>query len=458
MPEITALDYVLLPFYLWLIFKGAFYFRNKYYPEGHECRPYFIPGLAAKVAGAIFIGMIYNYYYGGGDTFNYFFHSQIINSTFTEDPAAWLRLITHNADETNLIDAQAVSEMYWYDDAGTYTTSCLGAFFGMFCLTKYLVINAMTATLSFVGMWLFFITYVLQYKHLTKYIAIAVLFMPSTVVWGSGLFKDSFCMFAIGCLVYCMYMLLEIRTFKIWLLLLALLSIILLVLVKAYILVVLFPALIIKVVLVYKQKLHQCPERRFAFYMYLALLAVCSIITLKRAAGFLTTFSAENVIETVVKQKEYLLRISIQTDGAAYDLGDFDPTPAGFAKKIGPAINVVLFRPYLWESRSVMQIFNAFESAAVLLLTLYLLFTRNIIRTLKAIYKSPDLIMCLFFTLIFAFFVGISSYNFGTLSRYKIPCTPFYMLFLIILLFKDRKDEDGAITQGDITKENIAMD
>ncbi|HRA12632.1 MAG TPA: hypothetical protein PKX31_13225, partial [Chitinophagaceae bacterium] len=46
---------------------------------------------------------------------------------------------------------------------------------------------------------------------------------------------------------------------------------------------------------------------------------------------------------------------------------------------------------------------------------------------------------CLVFTLIFAFAVGISSYNFGTLSRYKIPCLPFYAVALIVIFYKNKR-------------------
>ena len=48
--------------------------------------------------------------------------------------------------------------------------------------------------------------------------------------------------------------------------------------------------------------------------------------------------------------------------------------------------------------------------------------------------KDPNLMFFLIFSLIFAFAVGITSYNFGALSRYKIPCLPFYGAFLMILL------------------------
>jgi len=33
--------------------------------------------------------------------------------------------------------------------------------------------------------------------------------------------------------------------------------------------------------------------------------------------------------------------------------------------------------------------------------------------------------------------VGISSFNFGALSRYKIPCLPFYALALILIYYKN---------------------
>ncbi|MES2376877.1 MAG: hypothetical protein V4553_09875 [Bacteroidota bacterium] len=274
-----------------------------------------------------------------------------------------------------------------------------------------------------------------------KHIAIAILFIPGPLVWGSGLFKDSFCMFSIGCLVYCFYMLLEKRTFKLSLILLGVTSIMLLILIKAYILVALLPLLIIKTILAYKKKAIE-KGRKFLFYTVLFMFYFAFSLVLKRAASYLSAFTAENVLETIKHQKDYLLSVSIAQDGSAYDIGDFEPSLNGIVKMIIPAINVTLFRPYPWESKSIIQLFNSLESTAILLLTLYLILKRNIFKTIKYIYNDPNLIMCLFFTLIFAFIVGLSSYNFGSLSRYKIPCTPFYVLFLMILIFKDRSNNN----------------
>ncbi|MDB5005123.1 MAG: hypothetical protein JWQ34_3348 [Mucilaginibacter sp.] len=440
MGEITSLDYILLPFYLFLIYRIAYYFRNKYYPQGHPYRSYLIPGLTAKIAGAIFIGLIYNYYYAGGDSLNFFYHSKIINSTFTKSFGSWIRLITHHANTDNLIDGQAVADMYWYDDIPSYTTACLGAFIGIFCFTKYLIINVIISSITFIGIWLMFLTFATQYDKLIKPIAIAILLMPGPIVWGSGLFKDSFCMFSVGCLVYCFHTLFEKRTIKLVLILLVSVSIILLILIKAYILVVLLPVLLLKTILIYQKKAALQPEKKMVFYIILAVFAFAAFIIFRKIAIYLSSFTMDNLLLEVVKQKDYLLRVSIDQDGAAYNLGDFDPTLAGIINKILPAINVTLFRPYPWEAKSIIQFFNSIESTGVLLLTLYLILKRNIFNTITNIYKDPNLIMCLFFTLIFAFFVGISSYNFGSLSRYKIPCTPFYMLFLMVLIFnKDEK-------------------
>jgi ABC-type sulfate transport system permease component len=69
-----------------------------------------------------------------------------------------------------------------------------------------------------------------------------------------------------------------------------------------------------------------------------------------------------------------------------------------------------------------------------------LVFYRNGMQTFRKIFSDPTLFFCLVLTLIFAFAVGISSYNFGALSRYKIPCMPFFGAFLVILLYKGREE------------------
>lgn len=85
------------------------------------------------------------------------------------------------------------------------------------------------------------------------------------------------------------------------------------------------------------------------------------------------------------------------------------------------------------------MLLSALESLAFVWITLYVLYKARgkIISTLK----NPEVAFCLIFSIVFAFSVGISTYNFGTLSRYKIPLIPFYLigLGLIYYLNNERK-------------------
>lgn len=42
------------------------------------------------------------------------------------------------------------------------------------------------------------------------------------------------------------------------------------------------------------------------------------------------------------------------------------------------------------------------------------------------------------FSLTFAFIVGISSYNYGALSRYKIPAEVFFITALVIMNYESK--------------------
>src|ERR1043165_7404550 len=101
MQFITLADYLLLPIYLLIVYGIAYNYRNRKYPVGHPWRPYFIPGLTVKIGGAIFLGLLYQYYYGGGDTVHYFNQGKLINSAFTESPFKWVNLVLHLPDWYN---------------------------------------------------------------------------------------------------------------------------------------------------------------------------------------------------------------------------------------------------------------------------------------------------------------------------------------------------------------------
>ena len=151
-------------------------------------------------------------------------------------------------------------------------------------------------------------------------------------------------------------------------------------------------------------------------------------------SGTLGKYSLENVAKTSYITSTYIASVS-GDQGSAYDLG-VTPTMAGIISKFPAAVNVTLFRPYIWETRKVIQMLNAIEAFLFMWVTIKVIITLGPRLTWKTISQDPTIQFCLIFTLIFAFAVGISSGNFGTLSRYRIPCLPFYGLALVLMYYK----------------------
>jgi hypothetical protein len=132
-------------------------------------------------------------------------------------------------------------------------------------------------------------------------------------------------------------------------------------------------------------------------------------------------------------------------EGSKYDLGKIEPTPIGMATKIPAGIIVTLFRPYLWEVKKPIMLLSSLEGLAFIILTLMVFYKVGFFNTIKKIAKDPNLLFFFIFSMIFAFAVGISTGNFGTLSRYKIPCMPFFAALLLILYYQHKTPSKNQV-------------
>jgi hypothetical protein len=445
MPFISILDYILLPFYLFIIFLIAFKIRDSKYPPGHPWRPYFIPGLTVKICGAIGIGLIYQYYYGGGDTSNYFFHAQVINSAYSESTSKWFNLVFHIPKWYDGEYYDYISRLYWYEAPSEYTVASITALLGIFTFTTYLPISVLFGTIAFTGIWALFRTFATQYPAFTKYIAWCVLFIPSTVMWGSGIFKDTICMCCLGWLTYGAFRVLINRDFSIKNIIVTIFCFYLVAIIKVYILIAFIPALLLWIVFTYSHSIQSSAGRFFMKFALLLMVPVVFLVFSKTLAASLGKYSLENVAKTSYTTRTYINSVS-GDEGSGYDLGAFDPSLGGMLKKFPLAVNVTLFRPYIWETRKVFQLINALEALLFLWVTLKVLFTigpRTVWRTIK---DDPTIQFCLIFAIVFAFAVGISSYNFGALSRYRIPCLPFYAMALVLIYYKNNPIEKNILS------------
>jgi hypothetical protein len=119
--------------------------------------------------------------------------------------------------------------------------------------------------------------------------------------------------------------------------------------------------------------------------------------------------------------------------GSVYSLGEFDGTWTNMLSKAPQAIFVTLYRPFLWEARNPVMLLSALEAVFFLFMTLKVIWEMKFSWLLRLVGKQPVVLFCVLFAVTFSFAVGVSSYNFGTLVRYKIPMMPFLLASLYIM-------------------------
>lgn len=433
MQHLTIWDLFLTPVFLLILISIGKRMRDRRYPPGHALRKYFMQALYLKFAGAIFIALVYQFYYGGGDTYNFFIHTKVINSSFSQSFSIWFKLVTRQPLADNPELYPYVTQMEWYNDKSSYTVASIAAVLGIFTATTYMPTAMLFAFFSFTGIWAMYRTFVNIYPKLHKELAIAFLFIPSTLVWGSAIFKDTICIFGLGWMTYTFFRIFVNRDFSPKNLILLVVSFYLIYITKIYILMAFLPALSMWLLTTYSSKINSSGVRLLLKIGFGAVSIAGFLFFSRIFATELAKYSLDNIAKTAATTRGWLTYAS-GDEGSSYDLGAFDPTLFGMLKKFPQAVVVTLFRPFLWETKKVIVALSALEALAFLYFTIKAFWKGGVIKTFQLIFKDPNLLFFLTFSLIFAFAVGISSYNFGALSRYKIPCLPFYAAFLMVLM------------------------
>ena len=423
-------DYILTPIYLAICYGIAYAVRSRV-TNKYTVR-YFIPALTVKVVGAIALGILYHTIYAG-DTNNYFHHGEIIYKAFGNSFSAGLELLTTNGTITPAIQPY-VSQMTWFGKGSNeyfvVRMAGLGAILGF---NTYSVTALLFAVTSFTGMWAMYMTFAKIRPQVYKELAIAVFFLPSVFFWGSGLLKDSLCIGALGWLFYSFYRGAIEKKNIIRCIIIGIAAGLVLISMKAYILLAFTPPAALWVFNENTERIRSAVVRWIAKPLLLTVGSIVAIYAMSSIAEADARFNLDKIGEQSKMTATYLQGVSKNENGSGYSIGEQDGTIAGMARLAPQAIVVALFRPFLWEARNPTMALSALEATYFLLFTLRIFWRVGFFKALRAIAGQPVLTLCFVFSLIFAISVGISSGNFGTLVRYKIPLMPFYLAGLYIL-------------------------
>lgn len=400
-----------------------------------------MPAFTLKIVGSLFLGIIYQFYYKGGDTFNYWEHSLLINNSLEDSLLTWLRMLTATADTYDIDVFPYTSKMWWYNSPADYVVPQIGAVIGIFTLNTYLPMSAIYAGLSFIGIWKLFVVFTKLYPRLTKYMAYAFLFIPSVIFWGSGFMKDTVTLSCIGWVTHFAYKIFYENKKIVFNSFFALLFLYIIFVIKSYIVLSFLPAVLLWGIGLLSYKIKDTRLIIFTrYFLYAACLAGLVTVGGNLQTELFGQYNVESVGYKSFVTRDYLYRISVEQDGSAYSLGDMDPTLLGMLEKAPAGVNVTLFRPYPWEAKKPIVMISAAEALFFLVFSIVVIFRNNPIRVVQRVLADETLQFCLVFTFVFAFAVGISTSNFGSLVRYKIPCLPFYTAALIILFYPPKQE------------------
>lgn len=426
-------DLIITPIYFIILLMAAYMIRPMV--TNHDTRPYFIPGLLVKFVGAIALGLVFQFYYGGGDTFTFHTHgSKWIWKACMEDPQLGVRIFFSDAGKGYSEFFNYVSHIWMYRDDASWFIIRLAAFFDLFTFGTYSATALFFASFAFSGGWALYICFYKLFPSNHKVIAIAVLFMPSVVIWGSGILKDSVTLGALGWVTYA---LLEMTThkksnFRNTSILLFFSWIIFSI--KIYILLCLLVAASASIVFQFSAFIKNPMIKILAIPFIAIAFSSFGYFVLQKVSEDDSRYSLDKIAQTAAITA-YDIRYgwgARNGDNSGYDIGTLDGSFSNFISLAPQGIIVTLFRPWPWEARNILMILAAIESMVITYLTINVIFRSKLTRILTFT-KTPTGVFCLTFSLIFAFAVGVSTANFGTLMRYKIPVIPFYMTYIYLV-------------------------
>ncbi len=398
---------------------------------------YYVPAVICKLIGGISLCLVYTFYYtAGGDVSNYFLTANTyVNVLYDFNFSLFfdmLNFYSNNIHMSGVYDKEYGYIFFHNTDVYALFTVVLTIPFCMLGSQSFLATTLVLAYVSCIGLWKLYEVFIDQFPELKKQFAIAIFFVPSVFFWGSGLLKDTYTLSALGFVTYGVYKYLIKKERKFKYLLLLILASLVLISIKPYIFFAITPGSLIWLFFDKFTKIKNPILKTLALPLILGLMSVLIIATMQFFGEYLGEYSLDNVLDKAVKTQQDLIR-GEQYGSNYYNIGEFDASFGGLISKVPAALNMALFRPYIWDAGNPVMILSGLENLFVLGFSIFILLRVKFFTLLRSLVSHPLLIFSLLFALFFAFSVGLTTANYGALVRLKIPGIPFYLSALFIL-------------------------
>ena len=434
-------DFFLVPFFLILIFLFAYNIklRNK----AIKSYDYLIKGMVFKLLGVISFILVYVYYYKGGDTNAYFYGAKAVANLLLQDFGKGIDVLFNLDSVYNNFSVfnsgTGYPPPYMWRDAKTFSVCRFTTIFSLLSLNSFIVTSFLVCIFSYLGVWKFYRLVNILFSNNEKALAYIILYLPSLIFWGGGIMKDSYVLGSVCWISYNFYFIFIKRKKLFWNFIWLFLNFLIILNTKSYVLLSLFPGVLLWLNNAYIKQIKNKLIKVMAFPVIIFIISALGFVVFNSISSSLGSYgSVGTIIEKAQITQDDLLRVNAYGKNN-YNLGKLDGTITGFVSLAPVAIFTALFRPFIWEVANPAMAISSIENSILLIFIMLTLIKLRFYNFFKIIFSDPFLLYCFFFSVVFAFGVGLAGTNFGALVRYKIPLMPFFFTMVYIVSKKSLK-------------------
>ncbi len=436
---LTAPDFLLFPLCCLLLF----YFFKKRADKNKDpkIRKLYYRAFYFKLISVVLFTSITVFYFKGGDTAMYYQATTDLRAAIADKP--------DNLQETIMTQRVTVKsplfDYFYYDGYTgdlTYNYMITPANFyppklslipSFLFFNSYICINLFIGFFALGGAIRLFKTFYYFYPKLYRELALGCIFLPGVAFWSSGLLKDPYTFGAVGYITYAFLNIFIKKTNYFSSICWIIAGAFILYFIKVYILLVLVMALLVWQFAEFNKLIENKVLRNF----FAAMTFAASIAVALLLMNYLTSqeaaqqYQLDSFANNAELQRKQYADIAMNTKDSHFEINTSNPV-----LMVVGGVSATFYRPFLWEVSSPIILLSAIESLMFLVLTLGFVFKRGLVKFFTIPFSEPRILMCFVFAFAFAIAVGTATANFGALSRYKIPCMPFYMIMLVLIYHK----------------------
>jgi len=135
--------------------------------EHDGVKKYAIPALSLRLLSAFLALLMYQYYYGYGDTYGYFYCGRQIWNALWEAPIAGLELIFKSPEQYSALARSYADHVHFSSRDSRFVAKVI-AIISLFTYKSYLSTSLLLSFLSFIGCWKIYRVFQQMYPQLYR--------------------------------------------------------------------------------------------------------------------------------------------------------------------------------------------------------------------------------------------------------------------------------------------------